>query len=78
MGRPKKTVIPAVDPKDIIYYVATSYSILEDHEEIYPEKTIDKAIASLKDQEDEVDEVFVFEIKMKGHYKAKYILEEIK
>lgn len=79
MGRPKKPVIPAVDPKEITYYVATTHSLLEDHDELYPETTIDKAISWLKEQEDEeIDEVFVFEIKMKGHYKVKYTLEEIK
>jgi len=77
MARPKNPKIPTVDPKEMIYYFATSHSVLDDHQELYPEKTVDKAVAFLKEQEDEVDEVFVFEIKMKGRYKAKYILEEI-
>lgn len=78
MGRPRKPVIPAVDPKEITYYVATSSAIIEDSQELYAETSIDKAINWLKEQEDEVDQVFIFEIKMKGHYKAKYTLEEIK
>jgi hypothetical protein len=78
MGRPKKPVIPTVDPKDVIYYYASSEAILNSHDEIYPEPTIDKAISYLREQEDELDEVFIFEIKMKGHYKTTFTLEEIK
>lgn len=78
MARPKKLVNPTIDPKDIVYYFATSQAILDDRNEVYPEKTIDKAVDWLRNQEDELDEVFIFEIKMKGKYKAVYKLEEIK
>lgn len=75
MARAKK---PKVNPVNETYYIAVSdLSLIHNGEEVYPEDSIDKAINVLRENEQNVDEIYIFEVKLTGKYKVKYELEKI-
>lgn len=60
-----------------VYYVASTAPI-EPEMEIYPELTAENAIDYVKDNEPNMKEIFLYEIRLVGNYKVSYNLEKIK
>ena len=74
MARVKK---PVVSYKDAVYYHASESSHLGSAEEIYPDETQTGAIQYLREQEGDVDTIYLFEIKCVGKYKVNFQLEKL-
>jgi len=74
MGRPKKQ---QESTEDQMYYVA-SISPIEPEMEVYPELTADAAINYVKENEPNMTEIYLYEIKLVGKYKVSYNLEKVK
>jgi hypothetical protein len=73
MAKAKK---PIVKPIEKVHYYATH----EDHYldcEIYPVESQEQAIANLREDEGEVEFLFMYEIKCIGKYKVNFTLEKI-
>lgn len=74
MGRPKKEK----KVKENEVYYAASLEPIEPEMEIFPELTADAALDYLKENEPNMKEVFLYEIKLVGKYKVSYNLEKVK
>ena len=70
MGRAKKQ-------KENQLYYAASIEPIEPEMEIFPELTAENAIDYVKENEPNMKEVFLYEIKLVGKYKVEYKLEKI-
>jgi hypothetical protein len=73
MAKAKK---PTVKPTEIVHYYATND---EDYLncEIYPVQSQEQAIANLREDEGEIEQLFMYEIKCIGKYKVNFTLEKI-
>jgi len=74
MARAKKPVVPY---NEKLYYHATQASHLDSGDEIYPDETPEGAIQYLRDQEGDVDTIYLFEIKCTGKYKLNFNLQKL-
>lgn len=72
MARPKKATL---EPKDIVHYHATTDPYL--HTEIYIADSQEQAIADLREDEGDVDTIYLFEVRWVGKYKVKFTLDKI-
>ena len=72
MGRTKKQ-----QEEHPVYYSA-SIEPIEPEMEIFPEVTADAAIDYVRENEPQMTEVYLYEIKLVGKYKVTYNLEKIK
>jgi len=72
MARPKKQ---QVAPMDKIHYHATSDPYLG--AEIYIAESQEKAITDLREDEGDVDMIYIFEVKCIGKYKVNFQLEKL-
>ena len=73
MAKAKK---PTVKPTERIYYHATDDENYLSNE-IYITESQEQAIADLREEEGDVDEIFIYEIKCIGKYKVNFTLEKI-
>lgn len=70
MARPKKV------NEQQVYYIAST-DVLEPEMEVYPELTAENAIDYVKDNEPQMKEIYLYEIKLVGKYKVSYNLEKV-
>lgn len=70
MARPKKV------NEQQVYYIAST-DVLEPEMEVYPELTAENAIDYVKDNEPNMKEIYLYEIKLVGKYKVSYNLEKV-
>jgi hypothetical protein len=63
--------------EDQVYYIAST-ELIEPEMEYFPELTAEAAIDYVKDNEPNMKEVFLYEIKLVGKYKVSYNLEKVK
>lgn len=63
--------------EDQVYYVAST-EVLEAEMEVFPELTAEAAIDYVKDNEPNMKEIYLYEIKLVGKYKVSYNLEKVK
>jgi hypothetical protein len=59
-----------------VYYVA-SPDILEPEIEVFPELTADNAIDYVRENEPNIKEIYLYEVKLIGKYKVSYNLEKV-
>lgn len=62
--------------EDQVYYVAST-EVLEPEMEVFPELTADDAINYVKENEPQMTEIYLYEIKLVGKYKVTYNLEKV-
>jgi hypothetical protein len=72
MGRPKKQPVNYIDK---VHYHAASDPYLG--AEIYISESKTQAITDLREDEGDVDTIYIFEIKCIGKYKVNFTLEKI-
>lgn len=65
------------EEKEQVYYVAST-DVLEPEIEVFPELTEEDAINYVKENEPDMREIYLYEIKLIGKYKVTYNLEKIK
>ena len=59
-----------------VYYVA-SIEVLQPENEIFPELTAEDAINYVKENEPDMKEIYLYEVKLVGKYKVTYNLEKV-
>ena len=72
MAKAKK---PTVQPIDKVHYHATTDPYL--HTEIYIADSQEQAITDLREDEGDVDIIYIFEVKCIGKYKVNFQLEKL-
>lgn len=75
MARPKKS-IPSLR-NHTYYYAVSDPDHIDSGNEIYPQETEEKAVSELREDEGEVEEIWMYEIKLVGRYKVNFSLEKI-
>ena len=63
--------------EDQVYYVA-SLDVLEPEIEVFPELTAEAAIDYVKENEPNMKELYLYEVRLVGKYKVSYNLEKVK
>jgi hypothetical protein len=63
--------------EDQVYYVA-SLDVLEPEIEVFPELTADAAIDYVRENEPNMKELYLYEVRLVGKYKVSYNLEKVK
>jgi hypothetical protein len=59
-----------------VYYVAST-DVLEPEIEVFPELTAEDAINYVKENEPDMKEIYLYEVKLVGKYKVTYNLEKV-
>lgn len=59
-----------------VYYVAST-DVLEPEMEVFPELTADNAIDYVRENEPNVKEIYLYEVRLTGKYKVSYNLEKV-
>lgn len=65
------------EEKEQVYYVA-SLDVLEPEIEVFPELTAEAAIDYIRENEPNMKEIYLYEVKLVGKYKVSYNLEKVK
>lgn len=74
MARAKK---PQLDYKNAVYYYASEAALLGPGDEMYPENTQEEAVTSLRQDSEDLDTIYMYEIKCIGKYKVNFQLEKL-
>lgn len=59
-----------------VYYIAST-DVLEPEIEVFPELTAENAIDYVKDNEPNMKEIYLYEVRLTGKYKVTYNLESV-
>ena len=59
-----------------VYYVAST-EVLEPELEVFPELTVDNAIDYVRENEPNVKEIYLYEVRLIDKYKVSYSLEKV-
>ena len=59
-----------------VYYVAST-DVLEPEMEVFPELTAENAIDYVRENEPNVKEIYLYEVRITGKYKVSYSLEKV-
>lgn len=59
-----------------VYYVAST-DVLEPEMEVFPELTAENAIDYVRENEPNVKEIYLYEVRLTGKYKVSYNLEKV-
>lgn len=70
MARPKKV------NEEQVYYIAST-DVLEPEMEVFPELTAEDAIDYVRENEPNVKEIYLYEVRLTGKYKVLYNLEKV-
>jgi len=65
------------EEKEQVYYVA-SLDVLEPEIEVFPELTAEAAIDYIRENEPNMKEIYLYEVRLVGKYKVSYNLEKVK
>lgn len=75
MAKAKKPQL--LDYKNAVYYYASEEEFLHPNDEIWPDATQEGAIRTLREDSDELETIYLYEIKCIGKYKVNFKLEKL-